>query len=71
MGKRTGIITWRTQTKDGSSFMLFSEKQRNDIYEDVREILTEAEKKARAILENHPKQVKLLAEELLTGHQTL
>ena len=66
MGKRTGLIAWTNHAADSSDLMLFSKKQRNDIYEDVRKILNDAERFARKILEDYSQEVGKVAEALLT-----
>ena len=66
MGKRTGLIAWTNHAADSSDLMLFSEKQRNDIYEDVRKILNDAEEFARKTLEDYRQEVGKVAEALLT-----
>lgn len=65
MGKRTGLIAWTNHAADSSDLMLFSEKQRNDIYEDVRKILNDAEEFARKTLEDYRQEVGKVAEALL------
>ena len=66
MGKRTGLITWLSHTEDPNEFLLFSEKQRDDIYDDIKEILDEAEKEARNLLEQHAQKVHAVVETLLS-----
>ena len=66
MGKRTGLITWLSHTEDPNEFLLFSEKQRDDIYADIKEILDEAEKEARNLLEQHAQKVHAVVETLLS-----
>lgn len=66
MGKRTGLISWTNHAAGSSDLMLFSEKQRNDIYEDVRVILKDAEEFARKTLEDYRQEVGKVAEALLT-----
>ena len=65
MGSRTGKITWMCRDKESESLMLFSEAQRNDIYADIKEILCDAEKEARDLLESKAEQVRTIAEILM------
>ena len=65
MGKRTGLIAWTNHVVDSSDLMLFSEKQRDDIYEDVKKILKEAEDLARKTLEDCGQDVGRVVEALL------
>ena len=65
MGKRTGKISWMCHDKDSNSLMLFSDMQRDEIYADIKEILSEAENTALAILKKHQEDVKKLAKALL------
>lgn len=66
MGKRTGMITWMVHSNGKDNLLLFSEKQRNDIYDDIKDIMAEAEKQARQILKEHSKEIGFIAELLLS-----
>lgn len=65
MGKRTGKISWMCHGKDSNGLMLFSDVQRDEIYADIKEILSEAEKTALAILKEHRDHVEKIAKALL------
>lgn len=70
MGKRTGLISWASHAEGASGLLLFSEKQRDDIYADMKQILGDAEKEARQLLERHAQEVRAIAENLMR-HMTL
>ena len=65
MGRRTGLVAWINYAEESQSLLLFGEKQRDDIYMDIKEILGEAEKAARQLLEQHARKVQAVAEALL------
>ena len=68
MGSRTGLIAWGSHSSDTNGLLLFSEKQRDDIYADIKEILAEAEKMALQLLESHAQDVQTVANTLLLQH---
>ena len=65
MGKRTGKISWMCHDKDSNALMLFSDMQRDEIYADIKEILSEAENTELDILKRHQEHVEKLAKALL------